>query len=223
MRIVVTGGNGLIGAEVCRLAVEAGWEVAAVARRGRGGVRGAWAERVTWVAADVFRPEEWRAHLEGTDAVVHCVGIAFEDRARGVTFERMNGEAAVVALEEAERAGVGAFVYLSASAKPPFLREAYLTAKRAAEERILAARPRGVALRPGLVYGPARPAVYFPALLVRLGTVLPVVGATARAARPLHVETVARASLRAAADGGVRGVVDIAAIERLGRAAPIPA
>lgn len=216
MRIVVMGGNGLIGGAVCRVAAEAGWEVAAVSRRGRGGQRGAWAERVAWVAADVFRPEAWRDSLAGADAVVHCIGIAAEDRSRGVTFERMNGEAALVALEEAERAEVGAFVYLSASAKPPFLREAYLTAKRAAEERILAARPRGVALRPGLAYGPGRPVVLFPALLIRAAALLPVVGAAARASRPLRAGTIARAALRAAADGSVRGVLDVGAIERLG-------
>ena len=215
MKLLVTGGSGFIGREVCRAAVEAGHQVLGLARRGRPRTDG-WADRVAWIAADVLEPRSWRDHLAGCGAVIHCVGIAWERPEHGVTFERVNGDAAVVAVGEAERAGVGAFVYLSASAKPPFLREAYITAKRRAEGAIFARSLRGVALRSGLVYGPGRAVSYLPAALLAAGMFVPIVRQRIAAPnRALPVTTVARAALRAATDDGVRGVVDIDMIERL--------
>lgn len=217
MKILVTGGNGFIGREVCRRAAEAGHEVVSVARSGRPEVRAGWAERVAWVAADALEPAAWREHLAGCGAVVHCIGIVREQPARGVTFERINGESARVAAREAARQGAEAFVFLSASARPPFLREAYLSAKRGAEEEILRLPLRPVVLRPGLVYGTGRLPSLAAALGVGIGAMVPVLGRAARESRPLAVETVARAALRAATDPSIRGVQDVDAIERLGR------
>lgn len=216
MKILVTGGNGLIGSEVCRVAVDAGHEVIGLARRGRPGQAAAWTERVRWVAADVLEPASWRDELRGVGAVVHCVGIARENPARGNTFQRINGDSAITAAGEAARAGVEALVYLSASARPPFLRESYLAAKRRAEAEIARLPLRFAILRPGLVYGAGRPVSLPAALVVGLAAKLPVVGAMASEARPLPVETVARAAIRAATDSSVRGILDIGTIERLG-------
>lgn len=218
MKLLVTGGNGFIGREVCRLAVEAGHEVVGLGRRGRPAGSAAWMSRVTWAAADVLEPAAWRAHLAGCGAVVHCVGIVFERPERGVTFERMNGDAAVVAAREAEAAGVDAFVFLSASEKPPFLRDAYITAKRRAEEAVLGRDLRGVVLRPGLVYGPGRAPSVPVAMLMRLGMHVPGVRGLVLPNRPLPVETVARAAVRAAAASSFGGVLDVDAIEQLGAA-----
>jgi uncharacterized protein YbjT (DUF2867 family) len=215
-KLLVMGGTGFIGAEVCRVAAAEGHEVVAVGRSGRPPGGEAWAERVGWVAADVFRPEAWTEHLAGCAAVVHCVGIVREHRSRGVTFERMNGDAAVAVADAAERAGVEAMVFLSASAKPPLLRAAYLTAKRRAERSVLGASFRGVVLRPGFVHGPRRRVSQPLALLLRLAARVPVLGAPARRSRPTPVERVARAAVRAALEPRIQGILDVDAIEALG-------
>ncbi|HEX8696012.1 MAG TPA: NAD-dependent epimerase/dehydratase family protein [Longimicrobium sp.] len=216
MKVMVLGGNGFIGRAVCRAAVERGHEVAALARSGAPRGEAAWIGAVEWVVADALDPGAWSRHLAGCDAVVHCVGIIAENREHDLTFERVNGDSAVVAVREAERAGVGAFVFFSAAAKPPLVPAAYLAAKRRAEAAILAARPRPVVFRPGFVYGPGRPITYPAAALVRLGMLLPGLGRLARRARPIHVAAAARAALRAAADPAVRGVQDADAVVRLG-------
>lgn len=218
-KLLVTGGNGFIGAEVCRVAVAEGHEVVGMGRSGRPAIDGPWTEQVRWLAADVFRPDAWVGHLAGCDAVVHCVGIAWERPERGVTFERFNGNAAVLAADAAERAGVEAFVYLSAAAKPPLLPEAYINAKRRAEREVLGCAFRGVVLRPGFVYGARRGISVPAAALMRAAARVPVLGAGVRRARPLPVERVARAALRAATEPGVRGILEMDAIEALGAAA----
>lgn len=215
-KLLVTGGNGFIGAEVCRAAAAEGHEVVGVGRSGRPRTREPWADGVRWVAADVFRPAAWTGHLRGCDAVVHCVGVVRERPEHGVTFERVNGDAAVLVAGAAERAGVGAMVYLSAGAKPPLVRDAYLAAKRRAEREVLGSGLRGTVLRPGFVYGRRRVVSLPAAALLRVAARLPVVGPRAREGRPLPVERVARAALRAALDPEVGGILDAAAIEALG-------
>jgi len=198
MKIVVIGGNGFIGRELCRRAVEAGHEVTSVARSGPPdpAVRGPWAAAVEWRAADVFAPQDWRDVLEGADSVVHSIGIIEEHPTEGVTFERVNGDAGIIAALESERAGVDRFVYVSSSTTPPRTRSAYLTAKRRAEAAIADLAVESVVLRPGPVYGPEQP--HFPAPVNALFGLLGRFDVVARqfgADRPLSVETVGRATL----------------------------
>lgn len=201
MDLLVTGGNGFIGRAVCRLAVADGHDVTSVARSGPPSAahRGPWADDVEWVAADVFAPHEWRDRLAGVDAVVHAIGIISEAPKRGVTFERVNGDAGILTALESERAGVDRFVYVSSSTKPPLVRDAYLTAKRRAERAIADLDVETVVLRPGPVYGPAQP--HFPtivnkafALVGRFDGLAALWGSD----RPLARATVGRATYDAA-------------------------
>lgn len=213
-KVVVTGGNGFVGSEICRQAVSAGMRVSAVARHGRGGIREPWAERVEWFAADVLEPAAWRPALDGADAVVHCVGIIREHPERGITFERLNGDSAIVAAAAAAEAGVESFVFLSAREVPVVMR-AYLRAKRRAEREIGAMSLRTVFLRPGLVYGAGRPVSYLGAAPLLAAGAVPYLAALVHAGRPLPVQTVADAALRAATDPAIRGVLDVNAIATL--------
>jgi NADH dehydrogenase len=196
MELVVFGGNGFIGRRVCRRAVEDGHGVTSIARSGPPAPdqRGPWADRVDWHAADVFAPQEYRHALDGVDAVVHSIGIIEESPSEGVTFERVNGDSAIVTALESERAGASRFVFVSSATTPPMVRDAYLTAKRRAEAAIADLEMATTVLRPGAVYGPDQP--HFPSVLNRLLTALGSVEPVAErlgAGRPLDVETVGSA------------------------------
>lgn len=208
MDLLVTGGSGFIGREVCRLARGNGHAVTSVSRGGAPGDREPWHDAVEWVAADVFDPGEWRPRLDGIDAVVHSVGIV-EESPPAVSFERLNGDAGVIAGLEAERAGVGRFVHLSAGVRPPLTREAYLGAKRRAERALANLDFELTVLRPGPVYGAGQP--HFPAPVDRLFALLDALGPLAvrlGSSRPLPVGTVALAAL-AAAEGDLSGIVEV--------------
>ncbi|SFR48763.1 MULTISPECIES: NAD-dependent epimerase/dehydratase family protein [Halorubrum] len=215
--LLVVGGSGFIGRGVCRFAVRDDHEVRSVSRGGRPDVDAEWADAVSWTSADLFRPNAWRDRLDGVDAVVHSVGTLTESPSDGVTFERVNGDAAVLTALEAERAGVDAFVFLSAAAKPPGVRNAYLTAKRRAETSVADLDLDAVILRPGPVYGEGQP--HLPGVadrFLRFVASAPPIASRLGESRPLSVDTVARATYRAALNPDAR-LLDVSDIRELAR------
>jgi len=215
--LLVVGGSGFIGREICRLAVRDGHEVRSVSRSGRPAIDAPWADAVSWTSADLFRPNVWRDRLDDVDAVVHSVGVIAETPTAGVTFERVNGDSAVLTALEAERAGVDTYVFLSSSVKPPGVRNAYLTAKRRAEAAIDDLDFDHVTLRPGPVYGSGQP--HFSPLVnagLRVVDALPVIADRLGESRPLPVDTVASAAYRTALDPD-ESLLDVDDIRRLAR------
>jgi len=205
-RLLVVGGSGFIGRAICRRAVPAGHEVRSVSPSGRPeDASGRWVETVEWTSADLFSPHTWRDRLRGVDAVVHSVGIAHEKPREGVTFERLNGDSAIITALEAERAGVDTYVFLSSAANYPTARRAYLQSKRRAERAIENLNMETVVLRPGAVYGPDQP--HFPEPFNWLCKLVDSVDSIAERlgeARPLPVGRVADVALDAAVDPETR-------------------
>jgi len=218
-RVLVTGGNGFVGREVCRLAAKRGHDVVSVARSGRPAFETttdpSWADRVQWVAASVFEPRRWRRYLNECDGVVHSIGIVDDSPEDGIVLERLNGDAAMLVGLEAERAGVRSFSFVSASVTPPGTREAYLTAKRRAERELVSLDLSVARLRPGPVYGERDPNPHFSRVTNRL---LRAFGERERVARrfgdvrPLSVTQVAGVALETALDPEQEGLYDIPAM-----------
>ena len=75
-KIVVIGGSGYVGSEICRLAVAGGDRVTSVNARGRPAKLQAapWADKVRWVKADVFGVDQWRHEVDANTVVVSSVG-----------------------------------------------------------------------------------------------------------------------------------------------------
>lgn len=207
-RILVAGGNGFIGTQICRLAAEAGHEVISLSRHGRPDGDASWMDRVAWLSANILAPEEWRDRLEGCDAVIHAVGIEREKPDEGLTYERMYRDSVEILAWEAEHAGVGRFVCISSSTNPPFRSGRYLESKREGEAHLRGRGFREAILRPSYVYGAGKPSAMLGNMLQTIVRV-PGLRHTLRSFRPLHVEDVARAALRAAVEDGYEGVIDV--------------
>lgn len=209
-KLLVLGGSGFIGSEVCRLAAKDGHQVISVSRHGRPShVSSEWADAVQWIEGNALEPETWRDHLNGVHAVIHCVGTIFEDADEGITFERINGDSVEIAAWEAEHAGVERFVFLSAKDTPPLISSRYLSAKRQGESALQRAQLREIILRPMYVYGPTRPVSLAVSGALQAAEKVPGLAAKVRPNHPLRVEQVAQAVLKAATDLDYEGVVTL--------------
>jgi nucleoside-diphosphate-sugar epimerase len=221
-KLLVPGGNGFIGSEICRIAVQNGHDVAAFGRTGRPALtpaRHPWVQEVEWRAASVFAPDTWRDLLDDADAVVHCIATIREAPDRNVTYERVNGESPLQVAQEAVEAGVDSFVFLSVRDKPPFVSNRFLKAKRHAERGLSEEYPalRTVSLRPNLVYGRRkRGSSTLAAVLDRLPSGLSA-GYAHEKGRPLPVEIVAAAAVHGALTSTLEGTCSVPQIDDLGR------
>lgn len=215
MKILVTGGNGFLGSEVCRVAAEMGHEVTSISRSGRPQRNGSWVSRVNWIAANVLDPETWREHLQGIDAVIHAIGILREHSENGLTYERLNGDSTEMVAWEAEHAGVPRFVYISSYGKPPFLPQRFIDSKRRAEAALRGRNIRESILRPALIYGDTRPSTSIGASTLQTLSHVPGLKHSIHRYRPLHVTQVALAAVRAATEEGYEGTINIDNIEYL--------
>lgn len=82
--IAVFGGNGFLGRRICQQGIQSGYKVIAFSRSGAAPALGshhdvAWSSKVSWQKADIFNPDTYRKQLADVDAVVHSIGILFEN------------------------------------------------------------------------------------------------------------------------------------------------
>src|SRR5438477_6808044 len=206
MRIAVTGANGFVGRNVIAalLEGEASDEVRAIVRDP---VRAA-AElprvRLDLRRADVTDPASLGGAFDGVDAVVHTVAIPTERRAK---FERVNAEGTRAVVREAERAGVGKLVHVSAIGASPESPYPFLRSKGQGEAAVASSRVPSVVLRPSILFGPGDD--FFPRLRFSLRfPIVPLPGGGVARFQPLHVQDLARAIL-AAVRGPLTGTYEV--------------
>ncbi|KAJ2616253.1 hypothetical protein H4S08_000882 [Coemansia sp. RSA 1365] len=252
-RIFVVGGSGFVGRAICNTALARGWEVLSLSRHGapdrstmaQSNLSAHLANDVKWIKGDALRPETFREHLAGCEAVVHSVGVLMENgykslvnlgshngasRASAATYESANRDTALcVAHVARETPGVKAFAYISATDTLPFLDPRYISTKREVERELLAHKDqlRPILLRPGFMFSPARPLTMpiaagveaFRTLFHRtpIGCVFKNTPFAKAAVPALRRELVAEAVINAISNPQVSGVLEISDIERIGK------
>ena len=154
MRVLVTGGYGLIGSAVlARLQREghalvgAGRDLQTARRR---------FPYCRWIAADFRRltqPEDWTPLLAGIDAVVNCVGV-LQDGIRD-DVRRVQADATIALFAACEAAGVRRVVHVSAIGAEEGAPSDFARSKAAAENDLAHRDLDWAILRPGLVLAPA--------------------------------------------------------------------
>ena len=174
MNVLVTGGGGYIGLELCRQLVERGDRVRVVDRFffGEGPLRALAQQsdgRVTWVYGDVRELDD--AWLDGIDAVSHLAGLSNDPTAEynpQANWE-MNAVATQRLAQACKRLGIARFVFGSSASVYDGIgpgmfdeltevrpRGAYSKSKKFAEEKLLELTGEDFApaiLRQGTVYG----------------------------------------------------------------------
>ncbi|TVY04123.1 NAD-dependent epimerase/dehydratase family protein [Cohnella terricola] len=174
MKILVTGGTGLLGGRLITKLVEDGHEIFALTRSTSSLAK---LKSIGATPVDADLESNTPLILPVIDAVVHAAAL-FRFSGPREPFFRTNIDGTVALLKAAESAGANTFVYISAAgilmdnsgtpirdadeSAPTFPNHfsAYLASKARAEPLVLAANKPGfrtIALRPPAIWGPGDP------------------------------------------------------------------
>lgn len=212
MRILVTGGTGVIGESTVR-ALHAGGHTVRVLARHAGRGEKWWPDGVEGWAGDVANEPSVRNSAEGCDVVLHIAGIV-DERPPERTFQRVNIDGTRYVVLEAERAGVRKVVYVS-SLGAERGQSAYQKSKYVAEDVVRAFSRDWVVVRPGAVYGPGDESISTLLRMVRALPVVPTIGDGNQQFEPIWHEDLAKALVLAAERDDIRcRVLDVAGPER---------
>ena len=190
MRVLVTGGTGVVGKPAVDHLLERGHTVRLLSRHAERDAK-QWPERVEAIEASVGDREAMAGAAEGCDVVLHVAGIVAESPPE-VTFQGVNVEGTRWLVEEAERAGVKRFVYVSSLGADTGESD-YHRSKLAGEKEARAFRGEWLILRPGNVYGPGDEVISLLLKMVRALPAVPVVGNGDQPFQPVWADDAGRA------------------------------
>ena len=202
MKILVTGGTGVIGRPAVDRLVARGHSVRLLSRHAERDVAG-WEEGVESWPGSVGDAATVEGAAGGCEAVLHIAGIVQEDPPE-VTFAAINVEGTRRLVKEAERAGVRRFVYLSSLGADEGASDYHLS-KREAEEIVRGFAGEWLILRPGNVYGPGDAVISTLLQMVRTLPAIPTVGLGEQPFQPVHADDLAEAIVRAFDEGAPSG------------------
>jgi nucleoside-diphosphate-sugar epimerase len=189
MKILVTGGSGVIGAGVIPELLRRDHRVRLLSRHADVDAK-QWSA-IEPFAGDVSDAASIDGAADGCDAVLHIAGIAVE-HPPDATFEKVNVDGTRNILAEAARAQVRRFVFVS-SLGADYGTSAYHRSKREAERLVEAAPLAWTIVRPGGVYGPGDEVISFILKLIRALPVLTVVDDGNQLFQPIFYEDLGRA------------------------------
>jgi NADH dehydrogenase len=211
MKVLVTGGTGVIGAAAVRALHRRGHTVRVLSRHA-GRDEEWWPDGVEGWAGDVSNERSIRGSAAGCDAVIHVAGIV-DEKPPTRTFQAVNIDGTRYVVLEAERSEVRKLVYVS-SLGAERGRSAYHKSKCVAEDVVRTFTRDWVILRPGAVYGPGDEHISTLLQMIRTLPLVPTIGDGNQQFQPMWHEDFAEALVMATERNDVRcQVVDIAGPE----------
>lgn len=186
MRVLVAGGDGLLGAALVRRLAAAGHTVI-LAGRARGGADG---DSAT-LALDYTAPPAHAAlveRLRGVDTVVNAVGI-FREKGKQ-SFDAVHVKGPLALFHAAVEAGVPRIVQISALGADPGANEEFLASKGRADVQALALPVSVRVVRPSLVFAPEGASTRQLARWADL-PLTPLPGDGRQRIQPIHIDDIA--------------------------------
>lgn len=190
MKVLVTGGTGVVGTATVRELVRRRHQVRLLSRHARKDVA-QFAEEVEPYEASVADSQSVRGAAEGCDAILHVAGVV-RAAPPDVTLEGVNVDGTRHMLAEADRARVRRFVYVSSLGAERGASEYHRT-KRRAEELVERWRGAWTIVRPANVYGPGDGELSLLLTMVRTLPALPVIDDGDHPFQPIWMDDLAAA------------------------------
>lgn len=188
-RILVLGGTGFVGRQVCEYLQRAGWSITVPTRRATNAARVQHLPRVTVIEADVHHPATLERLVQGHDAVVNLIAILHGNEA---AFERTHVGLPRQLAQACVTQGVRRLVHISALGADLAGPSRYQRSKARGEAVLTGAGLDLSILRPSVIFGAEDRFLNLFAGLQALFPVMPLAGAHARF-QPVWVGDVAKA------------------------------
>ena len=212
MRILVTGGSGIVGVATINALVRRGHEVRLLCRHADREV-GQWGHGVEAWPGDITIPESIEGAADSCEAVLHIAGI-IEEHPPKRTYLRVNVEGTRNVVEEAARAHARRFVYVSSLAAQRG-KSAYHKSKYAAESFVSRFRGEWCVVRLGNVYGPGDFVVSVLLRTLRITPAVPTVDGGRQPFQPIwHCDAGEALAAIIAGGGGAASILEVAGPER---------
>ncbi len=190
MKVLVTGGTGVVGQSVVSRLLERGHTVRLLSRNAKEDAE-QWADGVEPWPASVSESRKITGSADGCELVLHVAGIVAESPPE-TTFKSVNVDGTRNMVAEAERAAVGRFIYVSSLGADDGESD-YHKSKRAAEKLVENFKGGWIVLRPGNVYGPGDEVVSLLMQMVRTLPAIPVIAGGDDKFQPIWVNDLAMA------------------------------
>ena len=207
--VTIYGGSGFVGRYIARRLAKEGWRVRVAVRRPNEamhvkpyGTPG----QVEPVLCNIRDDASVRAVMQGSDAVVNCVGILAE--AGKNRFDAVQAEGPGRVARIAAETGITRMVHISAIGAGVGSNSAYARTKALGEQAVLKHMPDAVILRPSIIFGAEDQFFNRFARIAQLGPILPVVGAETLF-QPVYVDDVARAAALAVQGKAAPGIYEL--------------
>ena len=156
MNILLIGGNGFVGKEFIRLAVNRNINISYLSRNK---INEAEFKSISWIQGDIFSIDDIYIE-EKFDVAIHLVGTIKNKQ----LYKKLNTESVAKSLQLCSKNNIKKLVYFSA--KGGFAD--YYNSKKNAEQFIEQSTIDYLIVRPGLMYGTNRPSSYFNVIPIKL-------------------------------------------------------
>jgi uncharacterized protein YbjT (DUF2867 family) len=194
MKVLVTGGTGVVGAGTVTALVRGGHAVRLLSRHAAHDAR-QWPEGVEAWPGDIVDAESIRGAADGCEAVLHLAAIV-DESPPDAKYDNVNVRGTRNIVGEARRAGARRLIFVSSlgcdRGSSPYHRS-----KRAGETIVRAFDGDWTILRPGTVYGPGDEQISLLLKMVRTLPAVPVLRGGDDAFQPIWHEDLAEALVRA--------------------------
>jgi uncharacterized protein YbjT (DUF2867 family) len=196
-RVLITGGDTALGIHIASALLAEGAEVTLLVSEGHETRLGGLAKRVQVQIADVWDLAALKGRARGHGTVIHTVGSMIEDRAQGLSFQRLNVVSARNVANMCVSDGVQHFVLMSAVGAP-WIKGKYIAAKREAEAYMRRLGLKTSVIRAPISYvrGTKRP--FFFQLMTGLGSIPPLSWTHLGRMAPMPIDMLARGIARIA-------------------------